>query len=296
MARNRHLTPLGAALCLVIILSGCGDGVVPHDPDADPEATSTVRPGLGSSKPASDAAPVACRCCRAARYHGIRVVPLTQRSVPHCMPDHVAVCALHPAGDARVDDLQGYAMQVDIDYEPGGRLEFRVNGELVASERFEPTRVVTRGTLPRSVLDRLDEERGTLTWGYVPPKGEPTLKRVRIVSLTSKEERVLERLQERTPDDPMLYRLLRGLYFHQLGMYESARREALAVLELHPDEPHALALLSDALLGLDSNMTSQWIDLRFVGIRVLREREAAGTRCDLEKPRAPNERGPTGGC
>ncbi len=292
MARIRYPLLTALALCLAYLIGFVADSCVAGR--NQPYPTEEKEPKY---LPLEDG----CRICGHAHRHAIDVVPLTLRSIERCGAPCIPLLALHPAGSVRLRDLETFSFQVDVDYEAGGNLEFRVNGKLVASEPFQPTLDRTRGRIPVAVLDRLRDERGRLTWGYVPPKGEPELKHVRIINFSSRTDDRLKRLQHTTRDEPPYVRhVLEGLFFHRLGMNEAALREAKAALALKPQEPHAMALLSDVLLGLDMRMSIDWLDARQECYRLVKarasDRHKREERCRLERKRRPGERGPAGGC
>jgi len=76
------------------------------------------------------------------------------------------VTPIVPNGRVRKVALSVFALEVGIDYEDDGRLEFRLGSEVLHSEPFVPDRVLTTSSLPESVLERV-EGGDRLVWGVV---------------------------------------------------------------------------------------------------------------------------------
>ncbi len=161
---------------------------------------------------------------------------------------------LWPRGDVRPADLDFFRVDVNLDFEAEGAIEFRRGEEILARLPFAPERLDTVLPFPAEAAARL-APGDTVVWGFFPREGTPVTAEFRVAGAEVAPR--LADLERALAGQPAVLRHhFRAQVLLDAGLCLGAYREAAKVLETCPGSARALAVMGDALerLGLGESV------------------------------------------
>jgi len=152
------------------------------------------------------------------------------------------VLAVYPRGTLLDTDLDEFRVDVTEEFEPGGKIEFRMGRDVLFSMPFDPESFAT-------VLD-------------VPEKGRPVTAKFKVRTMDSQRKRRVEKLDERTERQPELLRdQMRAQLWLNKRLYYAAYRDARSVVRRAQSAPESLVIMQAALRRLDLEDTALWAEI-----------------------------------
>jgi hypothetical protein len=160
---------------------------------------------------------------------------------------------LLPRGAVRPADATEWSIEVGPEIEPGGRIEFRAGGRVLATKPFDPAKTgVATEAMPSEVADAL-AKGDEIEWGYVPAKGDAVLARFR--PATPRNDGRLDAIARVMCDQPGARRQLTAKCLLDAGLDVAAYREAASHCAERKKSARGWAVAVEALrrMGLEES-------------------------------------------
>ncbi len=172
-----------------------------------------------------------------------------------------AVIPVFPRGDMRTSDLDQFRIDVTEEFEPSGKLEFRIGKKVVHSEVFDPESFATTRPFPDTVVAAMTPGK-TVTWGYYPEKGKPVVTKFKIQKRNRQLERRLEKLEKRMEGQSELVRdqMMAQLWLNK-RLYYAAYRGAASVVNRAEHAPQSLTIMQCALRRMKLEGSAAWTEI-----------------------------------
>jgi predicted Ser/Thr protein kinase len=159
--------------------------------------------------------------------------------------DPFTALPLLPRGNVRASDAATWSMEAGGLLDPGGRVEFRSGGRVLATVPFDPAKTgVVTGAMPNEVVDAF-VKGGEIEWGYVPAQGDAILTTCKAAraGADAKAGRVTRLLAEQ----PGSCRPIAVQCLLESGLHAEAYREAMAHVAEHAGSVRGWAMACEAL-------------------------------------------------
>jgi hypothetical protein len=176
------------------------------------------------------------------------------RPVVRGAEDGPPLLLLWPRGDVRPADLDAFRVDVNLDFDAEGTIEFRRGDEVLARLPFAPERLDTVVPFPAEAAARL-AVGDTVVWGFFPREGAPVTTEFRVTG-TEAAARIANLERALAGQPAVLRHHFRAQLLLDAGLCLGAYREAARILETCPGSARALAVMEEALgrLGLGESV------------------------------------------
>lgn len=176
--------------------------------------------------------------------------------------DDDAVWVLYPRDNLRIDDLNKFRIDVGVEFEAEGTLEFRKGSKVLYSAAFDPEELTTVAPIPAEVVEILEKKGGTVTWGFYPKKGKAITEKFKVVKRDASLAKRLESMDKRMASQPeVVQHQLRAQLYLNKKYFVAAMNEAQLAIEKAESAPQAVAILTAAARRMKLTKTPIWSEI-----------------------------------
>jgi len=168
-----------------------------------------------------------------------------------------------PRGRVLLGDLDDFRLDVGLEFEVEGDVQFRRGSKTLATLALDPKEDLQAGPLPKEVIASVTKKAGTISWGFYPKKGKPITGKFTVVKRDSRLDKRLASLDKRLKGQPKtVASQLRAQLFLNKRYDMAAYREARIAFDTDPEAAQAVAIMQSALRRMKLTEGPLWVEVQ----------------------------------